>query len=142
MQPDRFLEILAAYGANPDRWPDSERTAALKMLDESADARAAHMRAQMDDQLLATPPDIIPSSNLTSRILNQIPQPTSTKAWNWRIPDWLTGRSAWPQAATLALAFSLGLGAGLSDFDPLSFAEDSSPLAVQWVMADPGFLTE
>jgi hypothetical protein len=38
MTPERLAQILAAYGARPERWPEAERAAALALLrsDEAA----------------------------------------------------------------------------------------------------------
>jgi len=33
MTPDRLAQILAAYGAQPERWPEDERAAALALLE-------------------------------------------------------------------------------------------------------------
>jgi hypothetical protein len=41
MTIDRLQTILEAYGASPARWPEAEREAALALIAQSAQARAA-----------------------------------------------------------------------------------------------------
>lgn len=50
MTPDRLAQILAAYGAQPERWPDDERVAALALLetDDSARRNAAALDRALD----------------------------------------------------------------------------------------------
>jgi len=58
MTPERFETLLAAYGAEPRRWPEPERAAALALLAGDARMRAALARERRLDLLLdgaATP---------------------------------------------------------------------------------------
>lgn len=52
MTAERLAEILAAYGAHPERWPEAEREAALRLLatDDGA-ARLARAAAALDARL-------------------------------------------------------------------------------------------
>jgi hypothetical protein len=56
MTPDRLLEILDAYGADPRRWPAAERTDAEALLARSVEARRAQDEARRLDRLLASVP--------------------------------------------------------------------------------------
>ncbi len=56
MSENRLREILAAYGADPKRWPAPERAAAEALLVRSATARGAHAEAISLDVLLAHDP--------------------------------------------------------------------------------------
>ena len=38
MTPERFAEIVGAYGSRPDRWPQAERDAALAFMERNPDA--------------------------------------------------------------------------------------------------------
>jgi hypothetical protein len=38
MTPERFAEIVEAYGSRPDRWPEAEREAALAFMERNPDA--------------------------------------------------------------------------------------------------------
>jgi len=52
MKLERFSEILGAYGADPERWPAAERSAAEALLAASAEARAALADTRGIDRLL------------------------------------------------------------------------------------------
>ncbi len=52
LSADRFKLILEAYGAEPSRWPDAERDAALRFLAEDARARTWLDEARALDGLL------------------------------------------------------------------------------------------
>ena len=48
----RLGTLLDAYGADPDRWPEQERAAALALIDSSSDARAMRDDALSLDSVL------------------------------------------------------------------------------------------
>ena len=52
MRPERFEELLEAKGADLATWPEAERSAAERLLAESAEARAALAQARALDDLL------------------------------------------------------------------------------------------
>ncbi len=52
MSLERLRAILDAYGAAPERWPATERTAAVLLLDSSEQARRAHAEAMRLDIVL------------------------------------------------------------------------------------------
>jgi hypothetical protein len=56
MTPDRFQEMIDAFGADPNHWPPAEREAALGLLARSSDARAAVAAARRLDGLLDQAP--------------------------------------------------------------------------------------
>ena len=50
--PKRVREIIAAYGADPARWPAAERTAALAILRDDAELSALlHAGSELHEQL-------------------------------------------------------------------------------------------
>ncbi len=52
MTPDRFATLIDAYGASPERWPTSERQAALAYLQATPAAQALVAEAGRLDALL------------------------------------------------------------------------------------------
>ncbi len=52
MKPGRFIRLLDTHGADPARWPEAERAAALALLERSAEMRAAHDAAAALDAAL------------------------------------------------------------------------------------------
>ncbi len=152
MDTNRFAELLDAYGADPRRWPAAERAAALALAQASTEARRLLEQAAATDALLAMPPGIVPSSDLASRIMAQLPpapvaMPGPSLHLGQRLMVLLQEispfRILWPQVATLALALSIGVGVGLGDYmETFSVAEDSDSLAVQQVVADASYMME
>ncbi|WP_232493705.1 hypothetical protein [Novosphingobium kaempferiae] len=53
MTPERLSRILAAYGANADRWPAAERDAALRLLTDDPEAMRFMREEQWLDALLS-----------------------------------------------------------------------------------------
>jgi hypothetical protein len=78
MNAERFAVLLDAYGAEPRRWPESERDAALAFV--RGDIRAAAMMeaAGEIDDLLALHHVPAPSPTLASLIVARAPRR------NWR----------------------------------------------------------
>ncbi|MEO0608250.1 MAG: hypothetical protein AAFY82_08455 [Pseudomonadota bacterium] len=74
MTPDRVIELIEAYGAEPGAWPEDERGAAILMLAEQpARFEAALDQARALDALIASEPDVHPSAALGAAILAQAP---------------------------------------------------------------------
>lgn len=53
MTPERFEEILAAYGSDPGRWPEVERAAALEIVRQNRPSHALTREAVLDKTLEA-----------------------------------------------------------------------------------------
>lgn len=85
MTEERFIQIVEAYGANPARWPETERAAAMAFADAHPDAADAALQAEalLDDWLGG--PDAQPSELLERRILNRFPAPVAAPV-RWQIP--------------------------------------------------------
>jgi hypothetical protein len=64
----RAQQILAAYGAAPQRWPLEERGTVLDALVQDATATDAHRREAALDQILSEAPSHVPSAALIARI--------------------------------------------------------------------------
>ena len=46
MTEERFIQIVEAYGANPARWPETERAAAMAFADAYPDVADAALQAE------------------------------------------------------------------------------------------------
>lgn len=151
MNLERFTELLDAYGADLDRWPQHEQAAATALLASRADAREAQRRAAaVDAQLLrADLPGIEPSDALRQRILAQVahlPPALAAPATDWRtqLAEALallfpSGRRM-PQFAALALALAIGVSAGFANVGLID-AQETDLFSVQIASAAP-FLSE
>lgn len=97
MTPERFAAILDAYGAEPRRWPDAERPAALAHLRKAAGA-AAWLDAAADlDDLLGWSRVPAPSAALRRRVIA-----SATAGRFWR------GAGLWWSGLALAGAAAAG----------------------------------
>lgn len=141
MELERFRQIVEAFGAISDRWPDDKRDAALALLARSKDAVLHLEQAQMLDRAMDQASAEAPSDALVERILEsatiQLPPPNIvpgdkaamggllrrwknvTSRWVNAIGsdvdgiDWTMGSLARPAAALGCVAL-LGLVLGVS----------------------------
>ncbi|RKZ50416.1 MAG: hypothetical protein DRR00_15375 [Candidatus Parabeggiatoa sp. nov. 3] len=136
----RFSDLVEAYGANAKRWPIDERADALKLLDESVEARRLQQSALTLDTLLDRVPIAPASAALKKRIIAQAHRVTSQSqdAWQWLI-QWLIGttprehflRPAFALMVPLLLGISIGLNLNaVSEDENLLFQEEVSLLAL------------
>jgi predicted component of type VI protein secretion system len=144
MNEARFQEILAAYGADPRRWPKAERAAALAYYSQDAAAKPAVRDAEALDALLAGYAAVPASSDLEiiARISRKVSAaaPQSTRLGSGR-PGRLQafaaqGRNAAAAAGFLAAALTglfIGFGNGASG---VSTADASDELIVSYAMAE------
>jgi hypothetical protein len=105
MNIQRFKTLVEAYGANPARWPEAERVAALLFAEQSAEARDVLLEAAAFDRLLDTAETHPATRALEDRILATFPERTVKQ----RAP-WFTMR--WIPAAAVACSLALGLAVG------------------------------
>lgn len=112
MTVERLREILDAYGASPNRWPPEERTAAVLLLDNSEDARAAHAEAMRLDIVLDHANAPPPSPGLAERLHRQgAKQRTLWARIAAGLPGWLTGSGTQPVVMRpIAFALTMALG--------------------------------
>jgi hypothetical protein len=90
MTMQRLHELLDAYGARSDRWPFSERAAALALLRDSAEARHVRDEAARLDALLDRATTPAPSPELLDRVLataSGAQQPPAIRAAARRLPN-------------------------------------------------------
>ena len=121
MDVPRFTALLEAYGADPERWPATERNAALAYSRRSAEAAATLERAANLDTLLDKGlRDVSVPDDLTGRILALAPVdiplvdiPVDNKTENV-VPLWRRvlpkDRTGWQRIAATAL---IGITAGI-----------------------------
>lgn len=75
MDAERFAALVAAYGAEPDRWPEGERAQALRFRLADPQAALPILDAERAlDALLASAPAPEPQARLVSAILAQAPR--------------------------------------------------------------------
>lgn len=109
---DRVRDLLAAYGADPGRWPAAERDAAERLLSEDPTLAAEVADARAFDQLLDALPDPVPSPALRV-VLKDIPDRSrpglaASLAWLWPFG------TPWRPAAGLVAAAVLGVVIGFA----------------------------
>ncbi|HEX6981036.1 MAG TPA: hypothetical protein VF342_17225 [Alphaproteobacteria bacterium] len=111
MNPERLIEILNAYGADPMRWPAEEREAARALLACAPEVRATLREAMdLDHALRAWTNPVEPpfdAARLSARITASRPRPGVFRPLFRR-------RSvlAWPSVAGLAAAAVAGFLVG------------------------------
>jgi len=114
MNQDRFIQILEAYGANPDRWPAAERADAAAFADTHAKLYQEMIRAEaeLDQILTVSDPEVSPL--LEKRILSTLPKPAM--AWNWRA------------MTAVAAALILTIALGFMGSEPISTMDETEAL--------------
>src|ERR1700731_4529128 len=68
MPLERLTEIIEAYGGHSRNWPESEREAAERLLEDPGQARLMASAGELDRELDSMRP-IVPSGELQARIL-------------------------------------------------------------------------
>ena len=139
MTIERFSQLLEAYGGKAKRWPIAEQFAALKLLEQSVEARRLQQSALTLDRLLNSVQISPPSAALRERILAQV-QPLTLQAqdvWQWFI-QLIVGTTprehVWRPAVALATPLLLGIVIGwltpLPEYDNGWLEEEVSLLAL------------
>ncbi|MEO3386338.1 hypothetical protein [Mesorhizobium sp. CAU 1741] len=125
MTPQRFAELVAAYGGAPGRWPQAERAAALDFLEANpGQGRAAIASQDKLDAMLSAHRVASPNATLTRRIAaSAFPSSRS------RFRPLLRGAAFAGIGAAGALAGALAVAA-LLPFDAPSYVGDPYELTV------------
>ena len=127
----RFRRLIAAYGADPARWPPGQRSRADALLARSTKARTLLAGARAFDSLLmadAKPPaGERLAAAIVARTIDAVQERPLTPARAIAL-DWSLVR-LWPQAVGLAAAAALGFVVGWTDLLPESFGGDTIDLA-------------
>ena len=117
MTEDRLEQLIAAYGAEPRRWPQGERAAAEQLLSVSTSARALMSQARLLDQALDASPRPITSRAQIDRAvgsaLAQGLKPRTLRRWGWGGLAWLAG-AGWAAAACAGVVAGVGLNERLT----------------------------
>ncbi|MFI4975084.1 MAG: hypothetical protein ACHP84_11145 [Caulobacterales bacterium] len=124
MNQDRFEALIAAFGADPRRWPAGERAAA-RAFEEAHPQIAARVAAteRTLDALLDRYGDHDPSPVLRQRIIESAPVArAAARAWRW-----LAGAGI---GVGLAAACAAGVMVGMT-LAPASVAQAVAPASVE-----------
>jgi anti-sigma-K factor RskA len=138
MTLERFRAIVAAYGANPARWPAAERRACESLVAVSVEAQALVGEALRLDAVLDALPAARPTPAIRAAILaaaHAAPPPSRLReAWREIFGDLGGWRTA---GAALAASLLLGIVSGglLSE----GLAPESSPSLLQLALLDDDF---
>ncbi|KCZ93792.1 hypothetical protein HJO_00410 [Hyphomonas johnsonii MHS-2] len=122
MTDARLIDLIEAWGADTNAFPETEREAASRRLAESPETFAAALdNARSVDGLLSGLPEILPSAALTARLVESAPKPARASR------NWLAMLPRWPAVGAFA-SLAIGLVIGLNGIQPA--ATDSSEDAV------------
>ena len=118
----RFRRLIAAYGADPARWPPGRRSQAGALLARSTKARALLAEARAFDSLLMADAKAPADEQLAAAIIVRAAAAPQERAPALVPPraitlDWSFAR-LWPQAVGLAAAAVLGFVIGWTDLLP------------------------
>jgi len=136
MTKTRFAEIIEAYGANPARWPEEERTAAQDFAANNKNlAEKIINDARQLDQLLDTSSKQATDNNLLmARIMTaaqDTPQDGVPANDMTTLPRRLMPTPPWKSlAATLVLTTGIGFGIGQSAAAASDIAQAEALLAL------------
>jgi hypothetical protein len=115
----RLAEVLAAYGADPARWPASERGGLLALVEGAPELQALLAEAREIDKVLASARVPRVPAGAAARLLAQAGRQGS---WTTVVPfDQARARPrpsiwSWGAAAALAASFGLGIFLGTTNF--------------------------
>jgi hypothetical protein len=104
----RLNEVLGAYGADPARWPATDRH--LAALLDGADASEARAL----DRLLARASPVAVPAELSDRIAAGLPAKPPVNVLPFR-PRLRRLSTIWPAAAAMAAALAIGLYLGVAN---------------------------
>jgi hypothetical protein len=127
MTHDRFMQILEAYGADPQRWPADERDAASSFAKLHPELITSALKLEHELDTLLGAADVEPGDLLQARIMRHFPVPAAS--WSWRAPI--------ATAAALLIGVALGFTSGdltrTTDGSETLYADAFSGLDDDWV---------
>jgi hypothetical protein len=141
MTLDRFRAIVAAYGADPARWPAAERAAGEALLTVSVEAQALLGEAAPFDAALDALPAFHPTPAMRTAVLAAAPRP-APPSLVVRLREGCSeifGELGGWRTAGAALAASLLLGIASGGLLSEGWASESSPGLLQLALLDDGF---
>ena len=117
----RAQEILNAYGATPERWPEEERQALVELLAQSPELQTIQKTAiELDNLLDAWQPQTAPD---TDTLIRSLPAQTRPKkSWHdqltaFFLPKPMSWRQGFLAGAPLLLGFIWGVSGDPSTLD-------------------------
>lgn len=122
MTQKRVAELIAAYGAAPDKWPEAERVAALAVLRRDPALQAERQQMAALDAALDRWPNPAPQVDAVALAahVSATPRPRAPRRSFLRLPVF-----AWPNAAGLAAAALAGFLVGWAGLDSDYASADS-----------------
>lgn len=127
MTDDRLMELIEAWGADPNAFPEAERAAAKALLAAHPQRFAAALAsARALDAALGGLPEILPSAALEEAIIASMPKPRAARS-DWRLLQFFR----WAPAGAggfAALAAGLFMGAMLAP--TASATSDTDEMAI------------
>ena len=140
MTDDRLMELIEAWGADPDGFPEAERAAAKGLLAaHPARFAAALEEARALDLALSGMPEILPSRDLTEALIASAPKPRRAAGkplFSWRSP-WA------PASGFAALATGLFMGVMMAPSASAASETEEVETMLEHVLGyDPAAYTE
>ena len=124
MKDDRIIELIEAYGTDPNAWPDAEREAgAVALVTPSADVQAALAAFAPLDALFADTAPVEAPDHLIGAIMDNAPERAVERRakGGWLsafLPKRLAGQLT-AAAASLVLGLGIGLGTATAETEDL-----------------------
>lgn len=121
MKAERFQAIVEAYGADPARWPEAERDAALAHADQAGEAAQVVLaEARALDVGLAGHAAPLPDAAAFARALKgaEAALTPAPRGWRFRLPDF--GLDRFRLASGLMAAACAGVMFGVTLTDRLT----------------------
>lgn len=119
MTPDRFRELIDAYGADPTRWPANERKAALAFAQNDARAHAMLAEAKSLDALISgmqIEPPTIDTARIVAAATRFAQEPDTANVVAFAAKRRVSRPvMMWARGAALAAATVCGFIIGMSD---------------------------
>ena len=119
MKQERFFDIIAAYGANPARWPEAEQDAVLAFIEAHPDLAGEALADAAALDALMEPDAVMPSDLLQRRILKAFPGAPAPVVAR---PQWQVPVAA---AAALVLGVFIGFASGALTVPASDMTEDT-----------------
>jgi len=119
----RVLALIEAYGADPDMFPDAERSGARALMTDHPERFAAALEAARQmDALLGGMPEIVTPDSLRNALIASVPQVAPARKFSWKLPVWI------PAGALASL--TVGVFAGMSVAQPATTQDEQAEAAV------------
>ena len=125
---DRFRTIVDAYGADPSKWPEAERDAALSFLGSASEAAPIVEQAAQLDTMLESVPLVEPSSEL-ERMVAAIPEKSRSTSNRIEFETWrsmVSLTTLWKPTLAATLAIVLGIITGVATAEPMNISNGST----------------